>query len=128
MTNVCPYCGKTIQLVDSSKVYGKSYGKIYLCSGYPKCDARVGVHKATGQPLGAMADQKTRRWRKIAHTLFDQKWEGKAKGRNKRRHRAYRWLQEAMGLSADKAHIAMFNEKQCKYLVEILEIERKWNS
>ena len=49
---VCPYCGAVSILTDSKVVYGKSYGMIYLCRNYPKCDAYVGVHKRTNEPLG----------------------------------------------------------------------------
>ena len=28
---VCPYCGQPTEYVDSSEVYSKNYGKIYLC-------------------------------------------------------------------------------------------------
>ena len=33
---ICPYCNQESQFVDSSVIYGKSYGMIYLCSD---CDA-----------------------------------------------------------------------------------------
>lgn len=39
---VCPYCGKPTEYVDSSVIYGRSYGMIYLCRD---CRAYVGVHK-----------------------------------------------------------------------------------
>jgi hypothetical protein len=38
---ICPYCNQESQFVDSSVIYGKSYGMIYLCSD---CDAYVGCH------------------------------------------------------------------------------------
>lgn len=28
---ICPYCGKPTEYVDSSIIYGRSYGMIYLC-------------------------------------------------------------------------------------------------
>lgn len=31
----CPYCGYEAKLVDSKIIYGKSYGKAYVCSFYP---------------------------------------------------------------------------------------------
>ena len=34
----CDYCGTKADLVDSSVIYGKSYGDIYLC---PNCGAYV---------------------------------------------------------------------------------------
>ncbi|MBL0255764.1 MAG: hypothetical protein IPQ27_12795, partial [Chitinophagaceae bacterium] len=41
---VCPYCGNKTEYIDSSFIYGKSYGMIYICKPY---DAYVGVHKGT---------------------------------------------------------------------------------
>ena len=38
----CDYCGRETEYVDSKVIYGKSYGKIYLCRN---CMAYVGVHK-----------------------------------------------------------------------------------
>lgn len=45
----CDYCGRETEYVDSKVIYGKSYGKIYLCRN---CMAYVGVHKGTDKPLG----------------------------------------------------------------------------
>lgn len=28
---ICPYCGNRTEYVDSSVIYGRSYGMIYLC-------------------------------------------------------------------------------------------------
>ena len=44
----CDYCGRETEYVDSKVIYGKSYGKIYLCRN---CMAYVGVHKGTDKPL-----------------------------------------------------------------------------
>ena len=41
---ICPYCGNRTEYVDSSVIYGRSYGMIYLCWD---CMAYVGVHKGT---------------------------------------------------------------------------------
>ena len=45
---ICPYCGKPTEFVDSSVIYGRSYGMIYLCRD---CRAYVGVHKGTDLSL-----------------------------------------------------------------------------
>lgn len=51
---VCPYCGRPTEFVDSSVIYGRSYGMIYLCRD---CRAYVGVHKGTDQALGRLEMQ-----------------------------------------------------------------------
>ncbi len=58
---VCPFCNSSVSLVDSAKVYGRSYGFIYLCDQYPKCDARVGCHPGSNKPLGTLADKELRK-------------------------------------------------------------------
>ena len=111
---LCPYCNSFIELKDSKVVYGKSYGLIYICSNFPKCDAYVGVHKGTEKPLGSLASRYLRGLRNECHKKFDTKWEDR-----KERKEAYKWLQSSMGLNKQKAHFAKFNEEQC---VEFLEL------
>ena len=64
----CDYCGRETEYVDSKVIYGKSYGKIYLCRN---CMAYVGVHKGTDKPLGRLANAELRNWKKAAHAVFD---------------------------------------------------------
>ena len=66
---ICPYCGKPTEYVDSSIIYGRSYGMIYLCRD---CRAYVGVHKGTDQALGRLANAELREAKKEAHFYFDQ--------------------------------------------------------
>ena len=120
---VCPYCGNKAVLSDSSVIYGKSYGQVYLCSNYPVCDAFVGVHKGSVKPLGTLANNELRDLRKRAHNLFDRIWRDKEMSRNG----AYRWLADKMGLSRKQTHIAMFNESQCRQVIEIMKERTKDN-
>lgn len=85
----CDYCGERAEFVDSKIVYGKSYGKIYLCR---KCMAYVGVHKGTDIPLGRLANAELRYWKKAAHAAFDPIWKYGLKKRNE----AYAWLTPMM--------------------------------
>lgn len=66
---ICPYCGRSTEYVDSSVIYGRSYGMIYLCRD---CRAYVGVHKGTDQALGRLANAELREAKKEAHFYFDQ--------------------------------------------------------
>ena len=67
---VCPYCGQVAVLVDSSIVYGRSFGLIYLCA---PCDAYVGTHKGSPRhaPLGTLANKELREARLKAHEILD---------------------------------------------------------
>lgn len=116
----CPYCGQQAEYVDSAVIYGRSYGMVYLCR---PCDAYVGVHKGTDQPLGRLANRELRRWRNRAHAMFDPLWQ---KGRfRRRRNDAYAWLAEKMGLPKEETHIAMFDIPQCKQVIQIMDDERR---
>lgn len=104
---ICPYCGKETAFVDSSIVYGKSYGMIYICL---PCKAYVGVHKGTDTALGRLANAELRELKKQAHLYFDQVWKTGQMERNK----AYTWLSQTLNIERDKTHIGMFDEKLCR--------------
>lgn len=117
--HTCPYCNRPTKYVDSSVVYGKSYGKIYYCAD---CQAWVGVHKGTNKALGRLANAELREWKKEAHKYFDPLWQKKMKqGRKKHdaRRLAYKWLSEQLGIPANETHIGMFDVDQCKRVVEL---------
>lgn len=109
-TVICPYCGRAARLVDSARVYGTSYGKIWLCSGWPICDAYVGVHSCTHAPLGRLANPELRAAKKAAHAVFDPLWKRGMMSRSE----AYTWLAEQLGISMDECHIGMFDVDLCK--------------
>lgn len=116
---LCPYCKEKSKYVDSSIVYGKSYGMIYLCK---PCGAWVGVHKGTDKALGRLANKELRLWKREAHKWFDGLWEAKiAKGfsRYEARSSAYKWLSEKLQIAPEYTHIGMFDIEQCKNLIEL---------
>ena len=115
----CPYCGNPTQYVDSSKVYGRSFGMIYLCE---PCKAWVGVHKGTNKALGILANAELRELKKQAHEYFDPLWQRKMKqgySKGKARRLAYQWLSEEMGTDICDTHIGMFNVTQCKRVIAL---------
>lgn len=112
----CPYCSKKAELKDSSVIYGKSYGLIYICSDYPSCDSYVGVHPGTTIPLGRMANKELREYKKKVHVLFDPLW----KGKKIRRNEAYKRLSDALNLSTKECHVGMFDVETCKRAIEVL--------
>lgn len=117
----CPYCGRKAEYVDSKIVYGKSFGKIYLCR---QCMAYVGVHKGTDKPLGRLANAELRYWKRAAHAAFDHLWKyGRFKGF---RNVAYGWLAKRMGLPMELTHIGMFDVAQCKKVIQICQNERSF--
>lgn len=118
----CPECGGRMVLRQSK------YGPFYGCADYPDCRAAHGCHP-DGRPLGKPANKETKQARIVAHEAFDKLWkppEGKEKGRMKRKE-AYRWMQTALGMTKDEAHIGNFDKEQCARLVEAVEKYLKEN-
>ena len=112
MNVICNYCGKPAEYVDSTVVYGSSYGMIYYCK---PCNAWVGVHKGSGTPLGTLANAELRAYRRKAHGLFDRIWRRRWMSRGK----AYDWLSEQMGLAREETHIGMFSIEQCRTVIDL---------
>ncbi|WP_009630279.1 zinc-finger-containing protein [Synechocystis sp. PCC 7509] len=115
----CPFCRSSVSLIDSAKVFGCSYGFIYLCNSYPKCDARVGCHPGTITPLGTLADKDLRKWRRKTHRKFDPLWQS---GVFPDRQAAYKWLSKAMRLPLERTHVAMFDIRQCQRAIACVEV------
>ena len=113
----CPYCGKKPEYVDSSVVYGRSYGMIFLCA---PCDAYVGIHKGTNSPKGRLANEELREWKKLAHAAFDPLWQKYGFSR----HKAYKWLRLELEIPPENCHIGMFNCKMCQLTVDMVRLAK----
>lgn len=107
---VCPYCKKQTKLVNSSVIYGKSYGMIYLCQ---PCNAYCGVHKGTDISLGRVANSRLRFWKKEAHKYMDILW----KDNGMTRKEVYMVLSDYLKIPSEYCHIGMFSIKTCKEVV-----------
>lgn len=130
---ICPYCQTQAKLVDSSIIYNKSYGWLYLCSNFPNCDAYVGCHQGTKKPLGTLANAELRQWRKNAHAAFDPLWKKKYeqlchqanaennRGKSYARKLAYQWLAKQLGIPFKQCHISWFDIKTCQKTVAICQ-------
>lgn len=119
-TVTCPYCNRLARFVDSRIVYGKSYGKMWLCSGWPECNAYVGVHQGTRKPLGRMANPELRKAKKAAHAAFDPLWTHNVNPSKSRKY-AYAWLAKQLGISTDECHIGMFDVESCEQTCKVCE-------
>ncbi len=115
----CPYCGGQSVFVDSSEVYNRSYGMIYLCR---PCMAYCGVHKETENSLGRLADYDLREAKKKAHAHFDPLWNkairlGRSKGSAK--SAAYKWLSKELGIAPEFTHMGMMDIETCNKVIKI---------
>lgn len=119
---ICPYDGTPAEWVNNSRIYGKSYGKSYMCWLCPKCGAYVGCHQNTRRPLGTMANRELRNWRMHAHAHIDPLWKD---GENHiSRGAVYAILAEHFGRHI---HIGESDIETCKKIIEldILALRRK---
>ena len=119
---ICPYCGGKAVLVPSNVVYGGSmrthYGvveSLWVCENYPKCDAYVGCHKGTTQPLGRLADKQLRYLKKQTHTQFDPIWRSGVMSRRK----AYKWLSQQLHIAEKECHIGKFDPALCRKAIKV---------
>jgi len=113
---VCPDHHIPTTLVDDSLIYGRSYGRAWVCPNYLiGCRWYVGAHKHNGAPKGSLANDAIRQARINAHSAFDGWWRREGVKRN----RAYRELAERLGIHPHQAHIATMDVDQCARVVEL---------
>lgn len=108
----CPYCKNEAQWVDNSVVYGRRYGKSYMCYYCKPCDAYVGCHNNTTRPLGTMANKELRDWRMKVHAHIDPVW----KYGKKSRGAVYAILKENFGR---QIHVGESDIETCKQILSI---------
>lgn len=113
----CPYCFETPVKVNGDIIYPNRndlHHKEFLYCQNGHDPAYVGIQN--GKPLGSLANQHLRKLRSLAHKSFDNLWKNKKMSRDE----AYRLLSKEMNLPKEKTHIGMFNEKQCRKVLEII--------
>ena len=119
---ICPYCGKPAVMATGDEVYSQRLDldeKRFWCC-WP-CDARVGCHPGTRNPLGTLANAPLRRLRNQVHALFDPFWKRARKQRGKERRAAYARLANDLGIPSSECHVAHFDADRCeKALIAIL--------
>lgn len=116
----CAYCGNDARLVTGDHIYPHRpdlYHKhFYECI---PCDAYVGCHPGTTNPLGRLANAELRKAKSAAHAAFDPIW----KSGRMRRGSAYAWLCDKLQIPKDECHIGMMDVGMCRRVVEICEGE-----
>lgn len=108
---ICPYCNKEAFWCDNVVVYGKRYGKSYMCYYCAPCDAYVGCHNNTREPLGTMANKELRNQRMKCHKVVDALW----KPNKNQRKNVYRRLAHWFGRPI---HIGESDMDQCRQILE----------
>lgn len=117
----CPYCGMDAELVGGDVIYPHRpdlHGKMFW-SCHP-CQAYVGCHDGTINPLGRLANAELRAAKISAHMAFDPLWRG---SNSRSRRSAYRWLASRLGIKEGECHIGMFDVAMCKRVVEVCRVD-----
>lgn len=116
MNVICDYCGNVAEFVTGRDVYPHRPDlfakKLYRCL---PCNAVVGCHEGTDNPLGRLANPELRKAKMEAHAFFDPIWQGKSKKRGS----AYAWLADQLGVDSAACHIGMFDVAMCNRVVEV---------
>jgi hypothetical protein len=110
---ICLYCKKEAEWIDNKEVYGKRFGKSYMCYYCKDCDAYVGCHNNTKKALGTMANKELREWRMKVHAILDPLW----KSGKQTRGQVYQFLQDAFG---EPIHIGESDIERCKEIIKTL--------
>lgn len=117
-TLICTYCHKPSELVNGDVIYpGRPdlYEKLFwFCD---PCQAWVGCHPGTCNPLGRIANAELRRAKVAAHSAFDPIW----KSGHMPRRKAYSWLSKQLGILPEQTHIGMFDAELCRRVVQVCQ-------
>ncbi len=116
----CPYCKKQAIWCENKEIYGKNYGKSYMCWLCKFCNAYVGCHNNTKNPLGTMTNAETREWRKKVHEKIDPLWKSGKISRGK----LYRNITRQLGLKKSY-HTGYSDIEQCKKILELSFINQQ---
>lgn len=115
---VCPYCNRIADRVTGSTIYPHRRDlhrlRFYRCE---PCDAYVGTHKGTWQPLGRMANKELRAAKIEAHLEFDFIWKTGIMTRTG----AYLWLATKLQIEPAVCHIGMFDIEMCKKVIRVCQ-------
>lgn len=109
----CPYCGNKAQWTSNEVIYGKKYGKSFMCYYCAPCDAYVGCHENTKRALGTMANAELREWRKRAHKAIDPLWQEQGMTRKG----VYSFLEAVF---RKPVHIGEADRDMCERVIEVV--------
>lgn len=118
----CPYCGRRSVLRPAEYVYGENTidaaARLYVCSGYPGCNAYVGVHDGTTKPMGSLANPELRNKRIRAHRAINRIIDKGYMSKDD----IYAVLALRLNVPRQETHIGQFSDYLCEQA--ILECER----
>lgn len=118
----CPYCKSPTQVSDASVVYRKpGFGRLLICTGYPSCDAYVGMHEGRSDAKGTLAKGPLRRLRRRCHDLLDPLWQVELP-----LHRRQLYQEASRFFGVREFHVGHLNEAGCEDFLERFESFKAW--
>jgi ssDNA-binding Zn-finger/Zn-ribbon topoisomerase 1 len=113
----CPYCKRPALLRPAREIFGPNSRDemLWVCSGYPQCDAMVRAHQKDLRPMGTLGNAAVRKKRLEAHRALDAVLQAGIMTRRE----IYQLIQFKFGFRADQAHIGHFNEYMCGQVIEM---------
>lgn len=112
----CPYCGNEAKYCENKEIYGRNFGKSFMCYFCRLCDAYVGTHNNSKRPLGTMANKQLRVWRQITHREIDAYWKAGLCSRG----RMYELLKIIFG---KVIHVGESDIEMCRKIIKATENE-----
>lgn len=126
---ICQYCKNPAERVTGKEMYPHRpdlLSKVfYRCLD---CDAHVGCHPGTCEPLGVLANAELRKWKQMTHAAFDPIWQERLRIKQQNdpkytkamaRGGRYKKLAELLGIPKQECHIGMFTVELCRRAIEI---------
>lgn len=107
----CPYCGKEAIWCENKEIYGKNFGRSFMCYYCKPCNAYVGCHNNSRKPLGTMANKELRQWRMQTHRAIDRFWTSNICTRDK----FYKILAKVFG---KEIHIGESDIEMCQKIIK----------
>jgi len=122
----CPYCEGEVKLVGGDVIYPHRPDlfekRFWHCA---PCQAYVGCHGNTDEPLGRLANAELRKAKMAAHRAFDPLWREFPKEERKgKRKGAYKWLAKALEIAPEDCHIGMFSLERCREVIALCNQRR----
>lgn len=118
---ICPYCGRVSVLRPAEYVYGANTinagSHLYVCSGYPACNAYVSVHEGSKRPKGTLADSELRNKRIRAHRALNSIVRAGCMSRDG----VYIWLSGRLNIPYEETHIGYFSDYLCEQAIKECE-------
>ncbi len=114
----CPYCQAEACQTIGTEIYPHrsdlAHLAFYICRA---CQAYVGCHKGTTNPLGRLANAELRKAKSLAHREFDPIWRDGGMSRSE----AYLFLSQELGIPPKECHIGMFDLAQCAKVSQVVQ-------